>query len=38
MKTPGPAMIIHIFALLHAATALVCRAMGITDELMLTLP
>ncbi len=37
MKTPGPAMIIHIFALLHAATALICRAMGITDELMLTL-
>lgn len=27
---------IHIFALLHAATALLCRAFGLQDDLMLT--
>jgi hypothetical protein len=29
--------IIHIFALMHAATALTCRLSGAEDELLLTL-
>ena len=32
-----PTWIIHIFALMHAAVALSCRAAGIEDELLLTL-
>jgi hypothetical protein len=31
------ALIIHIFALLHAGVALGCRALGLTDEIVLTL-
>lgn len=31
-----PSCIIHLFAILHAATALVCRTFGIDDELLLT--
>lgn len=34
LKTSG---IIHIFALLHAAVALVCRLSGVDDELFLTI-
>ena len=29
--------IIHIFALLHAAVALICRLSGVEDELLLTI-
>lgn len=29
--------IIHLFALLHAAVALLCRVAGVNDELILTL-
>lgn len=36
MKRIKTAWIIHIFAILHAAVALVCRAGGIEDELFLT--
>jgi hypothetical protein len=31
------ALIIHLFALLHAGLALGCRALGLTDEIVLTL-
>lgn len=31
------ALIIHLFALLHAGVALGCRALGLTDEIVLTL-
>ena len=31
------ALIIHLFALLHAGLALGCRALGLTDEIILTL-
>jgi hypothetical protein len=31
------ALIIHVFALLHAGLALGCRALGLTDEIVLTL-
>ena len=34
IRTPG---IIHIFAFLHAAVALSCRAAGVGDELLLTI-
>ena len=36
MKSIGLPWIIHIFALLHAVVALVCRAAGIDDQLFLT--
>ncbi len=32
----GPALIVHLFALLHAAVSFACWATGIADELMLT--
>ena len=32
-----PSCIIHLFAILHAVTALVCRTFGIDDELLLTI-
>jgi hypothetical protein len=31
------ALIIHLFALLHAGLAFGCRALGLTDEIVLTL-
>jgi len=31
------ALIIHLFALLHAGLALICRSLGLTDEIVLTL-
>ena len=37
MKQPGIASIIHIFALLHAAAALLCNYLGAEDEIILTL-
>lgn len=37
MKKTGVNAIIHIFALLHAITALCCRLAGIEDELLLTI-
>lgn len=37
MKTPGANGIIHIFALMHLAVALLCRYSGIMDEIWLTL-
>ncbi|MGM9786808.1 MAG: sensor histidine kinase [Candidatus Cryptobacteroides sp.] len=37
MKKTGVAVIIHIFALLHALVALSCRLAGIEDELLLTI-
>ena len=37
MKRISVAFIIHIFALLHATTALTCRLAGIEDELLLTI-
>lgn len=37
MRTLGTAWIIHIFALLHAAVALLCRLSGVEDELLLTI-
>ena len=37
MKPVSDALIIHVFALLHAAVALGCRAFGLTDEIALTL-
>lgn len=36
MKSIGPAWIIHIFAILHAAVALFSRLAGIDDQLLLT--
>ena len=35
--TSRDALIIHLFALLHAGVALGCRALGLTDEIALTL-
>lgn len=37
MKTGKVCGIIHLFALLHPTVALVCRSIGITDEIWLTL-
>ena len=37
MKRISVAFIIHIFAFLHAVTALLCRLAGIEDELLLTI-
>lgn len=37
MKKASIGMIIHLFALLHAAVALLCRLAGIEDELLLTI-
>lgn len=37
IKQTQPVWIIHIFALLHLATALCCRLTGIDDELLLTI-
>lgn len=37
IKRIKPSWIIHIFALLHAAVALSCRAAGVNDELLLTM-
>ena len=37
MKQPSIASIIHIFALLHAAAALLCNYLGAEDEIILTL-
>lgn len=36
IKNISPPWIIHIFALLHAAVALICRIAGVGDELLLT--
>lgn len=36
-RTFRPSLIIHIFALLHAAVALFCRLGGVEDELLLTI-
>ena len=37
MSSSRDALIIHLFALLHAGVALGCRALGLTDEIVLTL-
>ena len=37
MSKSRDALIIHLFALLHAGLALGCRALGLTDEIVLTL-
>ena len=37
MTKSRDALIIHLFALLHAGVALGCRALGLTDEIVLTL-
>ena len=37
MRNIKPSLIIHIFALLHAVTALSCRLAGVEDELLLTI-
>ena len=37
MSSSRDALIIHLFALLHAGVALGCRAIGLTDEIVLTL-
>ena len=37
MRNIKPSLIIHVFALLHAATALSCRLAGVEDELLLTI-
>ncbi len=37
MKTGRVCGIIHLFAILHPAVALVCRSLGISDEIWLTL-
>ena len=37
MKVPRTGIIIHIFALLHVITALICRSAGILDEIWLTM-
>ena len=37
MTSSRDALIIHLFALLHAGVALGCRALGLTDEIVLTL-
>lgn len=36
-KSIRPSMVIHIFAVLHAAVALACRLSGVGDELFLTI-
>ena len=36
IRNISPSWIIHIFALLHAAVALICRIAGVGDELLLT--
>jgi len=36
-KSIRPSMVIHIFAVLHAVVALVCRLSGVGDELFLTI-
>ena len=37
MSKSRDALIIHLFAILHAGLALGCRALGLTDEIVLTL-
>ena len=37
MKNIKVSWLIHIFALLHAAVALLCRLAGVEDELLLTI-
>jgi hypothetical protein len=37
MKNVSTGIIIHLFALLHAAVALLCRLAGVEDELLLTI-
>ena len=37
MKNISTGIIIHLFALLHAAVALLCRLAGVEDELLLTI-
>lgn len=37
MKVPRTGIIIHVFALLHVITALICRSTGIMDEIWLTM-
>ena len=37
MKDHKDALIIHLFALLHAGCAVVCRLTGVTDDIILTL-
>lgn len=37
MKVPRTGIIIHLFALLHVITALICRSAGILDEIWLTM-
>lgn len=37
MKSSKDAIIIHLFAILHAGVALACRAGGVTDDIALTL-
>ena len=37
MRNIKPSLIIHIFALLHAVTALSCRLAGVEDEILLTI-
>lgn len=37
MSKSRDALIIHLFAILHAGLALGCRALGLTDEIILTL-
>lgn len=36
MKQPGTSTIIHLFALLHFAAAILCRLFNVADELVLT--
>lgn len=37
MKVPRTGIIIHVFALLHVITALICRSVGSLDEIWLTI-
>ena len=37
LKNIRPSLVIHIFALLHAGVALLCRIGGVGDELFLTM-